>query len=276
MLKCEFCHKDIPDPWTDATRFCSQICAGKSKTAAKEIRNIRVCKHCGKEFILENIAYERRGYGTYCSIACRRFATKKFSLNESYFHDINSEDKAYWLGFCFADAYNSGDELRFNLAIKDMSHLYKLQNSLESNKFPKESKDNKFCNIRFGSRILCNDLINLGCVPKKSLILKYPTINSIYDRDFIRGVFDGDGCMYFGHGTRQWSIYSGSEQFIAKIHEILLQKGIGVKLRKQGIGFVISLTRKSEINKIYHYMYDNSSLFLERKRNKFIEAGVSC
>jgi hypothetical protein len=257
MRKCNFCHTDF----IGYSLYCSKECFNNAHT--------RCCLHCKKQFILENLAYERRGYGKYCSMGCSRFATKIFSLNERYFESIDCPTKAYWLGFCMADAYNSGDELIFELCIKDINHLYKLQKDLEANNIVKSIKDNKYCKTRFGSRILCNHLINLGCIPKKSLVLKFPNINNIYYRDFIRGVFDGDGCIYIGKKNKQWSIYSGSEQFMQKIYKILLQNNIKVKWRTQGKGFVVCVYSKQEIKNIYHYLYDDAITFLKRKADKF-------
>lgn len=44
------------------------------------------------------------------------------------------------------------------------------------------------------------DLSKHGCVPNKSLILKFPTTlpNELVN-DFIRGYFDGDGSVYINN-----------------------------------------------------------------------------
>lgn len=258
MRKCNYCknlHKRT-------SRYCSDECN-------KNIR-IRYCKHCNKQFYLKNLAYEKRGTGKYCSFVCSRFATKKFSLDEGYFQSIDNSNKAYWLGFCMADCYNSMDELIFELAIKDISHLENLKKELKSDQKVKSIKNDKFCKIRFSSRILCKNLADLGCVPKKSLIVQFPNINKIYYKDFIRGVFDGDGCIYIGKKGKRWSIYSGSKLFIEEIQKILLDNNINAKLNSQGRGYTVNLYSKQEINKIYHFLYDNAQAFLDRKRDKFI------
>ena len=257
MRKCIYCDRD----YTSFSPYCSKTC--------HDLDHARYCLHCGKIFILDNLAYERRGYGKYCSMNCSRFATKIFSINENYFQEINSPNKAYWLGFCFADAYNSGDELILELAIKDITHLEKLKIELESNQIVKSIKNNKYCKIRFGGRILCNHLIKVGCIPNKSLVVEFPELNEIYHKDFIRGIFDGDGCIYVGKKSKQWSIYSGSEKFMKKIFNILRQNMQNVKLRTQGKGFVVCAYSKEDIKNIYNFLYKDATVFLERKKEKF-------
>jgi len=54
-------------------------------------------------------------------------------INENVFNIIDTEDKAYWLGFIFADGNISSEGNRFeiNLALKDLNHMIKLKNFLE-------------------------------------------------------------------------------------------------------------------------------------------------
>ena len=57
-------------------------------------------------------------------------------------------------------------------------------------------------NYAFGmvinSKKLVNFLISIGCGPRKTFNLKWPQINIKEDliNHFIRGLFDGDGCIY--------------------------------------------------------------------------------
>jgi len=61
-----------------------------------------------------------------------------------------------------------------------------------------------------------DDLIALGCIPRKSLLLKFPTSNQVPEhliRHFIRGYFDGDG--HFTNTEKCFEAgYIGTEDFI--------------------------------------------------------------
>ncbi len=99
-------------------------CCGKQCKKEYNIKtHKRICKYCKKEFILKNIAYEKRGGGKYCSKYCGKYATKIYNFNENFFDKIDSEQKAYWLGFIMADGFNSNDELMIELSIIDLEHL---------------------------------------------------------------------------------------------------------------------------------------------------------
>ena len=55
------------------------------------------------------------------------FPKKQLNYNDDLFEIINTEEKAYWLGFIYADGYVS-DEYSFevSLSLKDKEHLMKL------------------------------------------------------------------------------------------------------------------------------------------------------
>ena len=55
---------------------------------------------------------------------------RRFNVNHSYFRVIDSEEKAYWLGFLFADGCirknKTGSQVVLKLSTKDENHLIKL------------------------------------------------------------------------------------------------------------------------------------------------------
>lgn len=142
----------------------------------------------------------------------RNINPKKLSKNdytyaETLFEKINNEEKAYWLGFLYADG-NVSDRsniVALALAEKDLEHLKKYREffKLETKKITKKikRKDNKeYIGYEFATcnQKIKNDLINLGCKPKKTYTLKFPT-NDIVPQHlmhhFVRGYMDGDGAI---------------------------------------------------------------------------------
>ena len=120
-------------------------------------------------------------------------------FNIDFFEKIDSQEKAYWLGFLYADgaigSTNNGIEV--SLKSSDYDHLLKLKESLgfkEKNIY----KDEIRCRLTFTNKKTKEDLIKLGCFPKKSLSLKFPSKDQVPDEylyDFIRGYVDGDGSV---------------------------------------------------------------------------------
>jgi len=199
-------------------------------------------------------------------------------VNEDYFHVIDTEEKAYWLGFLFADGYQNGYEMKINLNAKDASHLEKLREALNS-KHPvtiyvcPEMQGGLKATYRVGSKKLCTDLANTGCVRAKSLIVEYPKLEPGLDRHFIRGVFDGDGNLSHGKGNSwKWSIFSGSIPFITEITNRLTEAGIDrAHQSKADGGHVVAVSNKKGIRQIKEYLYGGATVWLDRKGATFAE-----
>lgn len=130
---------------------------------------------------------------------------KKYFYDEDYFRQIDHPDKAYWLGFIYADGSitESKTDIKLEIGIKDREHLIKFANCIGLPESKVKERTSK-CKgkiytsyrITVNSTKLCRDLIQLGAVPKKSLILTFPDfLEDQYISHFIRGYFDGDGCL---------------------------------------------------------------------------------
>eukprot|EP01084_Bolivina_argentea_P072460 131570_1 len=101
---------------------------------------------------------------------------------------------AYWLGFLFADGcvWKRGSNYSITLALKctDHSHIEKYKNALQSSYKLGLWKTNNPCCLAthcMSDSVLAMDLIKLGCVPRKSLILDWPNdIPDQYVHHFVR------------------------------------------------------------------------------------------
>jgi intein-encoded DNA endonuclease-like protein len=130
---------------------------------------------------------------------------RKYKLNEDYFSVIDSEPKAYFLGLIYSDGCVSKTNLRLSLQENDEEILIKFLNEIKSDaklyhisKRKTTHKNQKLISI---SNIkMVNDLYNLGVTQKKSLSVNFPTNEQVpekYLSHFIRGVFDGDGSVFY-------------------------------------------------------------------------------
>jgi intein-encoded DNA endonuclease-like protein len=125
---------------------------------------------------------------------------------------------------------------------------------------------------------ICKNLITYGVIPNKTFIIKFPEwMPDDLLPHFIRGYFDGDGCFYIDKKKRSafWSVI-GSSQFCLKLSEIINSK-LGIvsyishdKRAKIGID-MLRIRKYSDIKKICNWIYDNSTINLDRKYNKFLE-----
>lgn len=204
------------------------------------------------------------------------------SANRNFFNVIDTEVKAYYLGFLFADGNvyqtSAGNySVGIHIHKKDVSILKRFRNALDSQHSISQKGD--FVQFQIGGDILARDLIKHGCVPRKSLILEFPTtVPKHLLRHFIRGYSDGDGCIYWNRNKRypttiicQWSLL-GTEDFIQSIISILNEElNISANIRKRGNIYEMRVWRPADFRKCLDWLYNDSitSLSLSRKRNKF-------
>lgn len=120
--------------------------------------------------------------------------SRKYDLNEKYFEKINNKEKAYWLGFIYADGNNFIKQNKVSIGLNsfDLHHLEKFKNCIKYDGPIYTYKNISSINIY--NKKLSNDLKILGCVNNKSLILEFPKyLSEKYYSSFIRGYLDGDG-----------------------------------------------------------------------------------
>lgn len=207
-------------------------------------------------------------------------SNRKYVIDESYFDQIDKVEKAYILGMIMADGNVWGNQIRLTLHENDSDTLYNIAKCLYKSDFRLYSrKDNKCKLIKITSSKLARSLINLGVTPNKSLTANL-TIN-LHDAlmpHFIRGVFDGDGCIYHAQrmiNGRSYNQYSfsilGSEPIINLIHNFFMSYNIITKIRKIGNIYELRTSSKKIIIKIFNMFYDNQPICMERKFLKMKE-----
>lgn len=228
---------------------------------------------------------------------------RKYYVNENYFKTIDSSEKAYVLGFIYADGYNREDllELVQNSSRKDI--LDKIKKALESTHPIKEYTPGKFT-LDICSTELCNDLTNLGAIRNKSLTLQFPNyLPEPLMSAFILGYFDGDGCVWNGkrkimtvkdstkpNGTRQRIVhnvkftFTGNVNFIKALQEYLVN--IGIVKQKTKLNFskaknsnnttcdqvcTMEYSGRKQMKNLFEYIYKYSPIWCEEKKLKFEE-----
>lgn len=208
--------------------------------------------------------------------------------NEDFFKKWTPE-MAYVLGFFTADGNmlkNKRGAHFVTIEITDRDILEKIRNAIGSNhkigirkgNFPEKDA----YRLQIGSKEIFNDLLKLGITPNKSKTIDLPLVPNKYFSDFVRGYFDGDGCVSCGIYNRKdrksknyllGSRFStGSkifaENLLKRIREVMNITGGFVYKKKGGFDLVLST---HDTKKLFEFMYKNSknNLFLERKYNKF-------
>ena len=221
----------------------------------------------------------------------RKFV-RKYYVDESYFDSIDTPNKAYILGFLYADGNNCKDKGTISMSLEehDKDILEKIRKELKSEK-PLEYIDNsKKCNNGYNyknqyrlsifSKHICETLEKIGMVPNKSLVLSFPDIREDLIPHFIRGYFDGDGSIsqhYVAgkHSPQYVLTITSTESFcksISKIANDTLDLYVGVydAACHNGVTRVCSISGKWVVKKFLDWIYCDAKLYLQRKYDRYV------
>ena len=217
-----------------------------------------------------------------------RTKSLKYTCNEHYFDVIDTEDKAYWLGFIFADGYITSDMKCFGMSLQydDTYILQALKDDLQAT-YPIHTYNvssgynltSVYSRLRISNPYIVDVLCYHGVVPHKSNILKPPSnLQSNLIRHFIRGYFDGNGCITISTKGKYASIeIISTPDMLDYIMQNLLEADCIDRLypyskRKQHhIVMRTKFGKRQSIENTFHYFYDNCNHKLLRKYNKFLK-----
>lgn len=197
---------------------------------------------------------------------------RKYKINEDYFKKWSS-NMAYILGFWFADGCIYGGRL-FDITVhkKDKYILKKIADEFGYEGKVTDYTNRQACRINFSCKVMYDDLVSLGGTERKSNTISFPNVPKEYLPDFIRGYFDGDGCIMRLKNNRVNSAFtSGSRKFLESLLEIL-KKEAGVIGGSFDDSCCSLKFGKKDTFKIGEYMYaNNSDFYLKRKKEKFYQ-----
>ena len=222
-----------------------------------------------------------------------RHGSKKHDYDESVFNVIDTEEKAYWLGFLMGDgdiekvkrkrsngSYYINHRLNLNLKYSDIGHINKFLNFLKcttvtpKKKLVKMPSGNlaEIASIRISSKPLAESLINHGVISNKSLNEPEPIeLSEKFIPDFIRGLFDADGCIANAKGNSVGTVSMCDGKILMewvkkqypffKIKEDNISKGL----------YILSLYKQDDKLSFLNSIYGNANIFLDRKYEMYLE-----
>jgi intein-encoded DNA endonuclease-like protein len=217
---------------------------------------------------------------------------RKFPINENFFESIDTEEKAYYLGFCYADGCNtpSKNRLEVSLAKQDQDILEKLSRTLlcgnlniKEYKSKKKNTQDKIALYIINEKI-SQDLFKWGCVNKKTFVLKFPDISEDLQFHFIRGYFDGDGSLTinyrkFNGSSKEtmvayFSIVS-TKEMLDKIGAFVSDLGVHFEINKRhkkrdNNNFTLRISGNKQIKKVCDFLYRDANVWLDRKHDNYL------
>jgi hypothetical protein len=214
---------------------------------------------------------------------------RQYTIIEDYFENIDSADKAYILGMIYADGnlYKSKSTPQVRLKITDIDLLETIKVKmgcnrplLEDKKIKPHHKERRV--LIFTSEKMVGDLVSIGCNFRKTFDLKMPNLQQVYIPDFIRGYFDGDGCIYVGRQLHRNSLVAeikivATVDMCESFKEYLSDFNIMShyepdKRHSSSVVQYLRIRDKRSIIEFYKLIYRNidNCIYLKRKYDKFI------
>ena len=214
----------------------------------------------------------------------KRNLSKNRLLKEDYFENINSSEKAYFLGLLFTDGSIVLDKnnqrapsLFLELVETDLDILLKLKDALKSEI---KLSYNKRCNRENGTytfslrnQKIIDDLYKWNIIPNKTYQVREIIFPNNYEKDFLRGLIDGDGSLYFSNGSFHINICGYHENIIKQISDyanVLINKNKSNKIQCSNNVYKYTWNGNDAI-KLAKILYDKDCLAIERKKKIALE-----
>jgi transposase len=201
------------------------------------------------------------------------------------FADVQTEEQAYWLGMLITDGWISKasekDAWQVGLQLKesDLAHIEKFKAFLKSDskisrvKKIHEGKTYWMYRLMVNSRQMKRDLEKYGVVERKSDKTFLPELRPDLMRHLLRGILDGDGCIFRSYGVLEGVTFSGSECLVRTI-AVLLNATLGVaqnKVRGKGMCKSHAWAAREDVSRILNFLYNDCHVALERKFSLYKE-----
>jgi hypothetical protein len=202
----------------------------------------------------------------------RPWRRRYHKVDEKFFRKWTKES-SYVLGWMLSDGNVSKDRrtFGFHLNKKDIKILKKIKKAFKSNH--KIFVRGDYVEFKVHSKKMCRDLISLGCMPKKTLKIRFPEkMPKKYLSHFVRGYFDGDGSIHFNYPNVIKISIVGNRKFVdglrKKVSQIVETKTPKTSCKESNLWRIEFYGDKAR--KFCKWMYkDCGNLYLERKFVRF-------
>lgn len=218
------------------------------------------------------------------ALATKGKMKKRYSVNEDFFTNIDSIEKAYIFGFWCADGCIH--ENRFDIAqhVKDEYILSNIKEKLEYTG-PLKRNGEKGKRLTISSKTLCDSIKNHGGMERKSIVMPMPKIPEKFYFDFLRGYMDGDGTIRKQAHHRNKDIFYlyfqliGGKNLLCDVQKFIKEKyevDLSLRIIDKESGFSRLSAQGKKAFMFLDLIYENvnskkTDLFLKRKYKIYSE-----
>jgi transposase len=212
-------------------------------------------------------------------ITCRYRA--KYTSNESYFDIIDTQEKAYILGWWYSDGNNMKGNSGIRIQISDKEIVEWIKEKLEYtgplSATPRKNLKHKILHgLTINSKRLSLALNKLGCPPAKTFLLNFPTPDIVPPnllKHFVRGYIDGDGSIgKYGRLQPRWNCQIVGRRNV--LEGIVSASCVhGYFSRRKGYtkdNWTVHICG-TQFRNFMAWVYDGATCWLNRKRDKYLQ-----
>lgn len=211
----------------------------------------------------------------------------RYQCDHTFFQRIDSEAKAYWLGFLAADGtVMDRGHIVLILQSRDAEHVTRFRDALGAT-HPITAFDNHGYpahKLYIASPAMAADLARYTVTPRKTHTIRWPELCEPWLRHYVRGYVEADGGFYAGMRTKPstgalfrtwWFSISGNRQFLTALRAYFMER-CGVRLTslyhpKNNHPNIVRLNYQGgkQVRRMFDLLYDDATILLPRKYAAF-------
>ena len=210
-------------------------------------------------------------------------AYRTYTINDYYFDEIDNQDKAYMLGFLYADGHNCSKyeihhyDIGMTLQMEDKYILDEMCKRMGMNRgasiIINSTNGKPYARMNIMNKHIVYRLDELGVVPNKTRKTEFPfwMREELYSH-FIRGLLDGDGCI---PKRLDRVSFCGSRNLMCGLSEVIrnnlgFKPNVGDYKQSKGISYVQVCSIQKRLP-LLDWIYKDADMKLTRKYDLYLK-----
>ena len=208
---------------------------------------------------------------------------RKYKIDENYFEVIDTQEKAYFLGILYADGSLSSKGNDVSLGLKEYDHellvrlsniVYGFEHLSYEDRQVNDTTLTRYYTLRWCSQKIHRDLCKCGCGPSKTFDIRFPNfLSRELLQHFIRGYFDGDGCISVKESSNRPVVdITSNHHFVFQMHNYI-NSHLNIRTAKANRHYNdtdrssgnFQITATPEVIKFMDYLYKDATIYMQRK-----------
>jgi hypothetical protein len=249
------------------------------------------CKRIGKEFNCSKQTINQLLRERSIPLRDNSHSQQKYKINENIFEEIDTPEKAYWLGMLTGDGWITDDnDFGLSLEQTDKEYVYNFRDFLQSdhpikpknNGLKKDGTPSVSYELRISNKKIVSDLRKYGLNANKTHHMDFPSLSKEFLPYYMLGLVDSDGSIYLKTHYRKPDVkllnfnFIGTTSFAQTFQNILIEQ-CNISRTKLGTQSKTDFVRTVEyagyknIYKVVRFLYENPPIWMERKRKIAID-----